>query len=227
MNEISKCCKKLLKVYFGDENTNCYICSECNKPTNIWHKIDEYSGTPKECNCNIPMSQRCACCAHFTDPKCKQPSVNSGEVEKEAIECFCHCHCDRPRLRCGSPNHQQKCSHCQPEQKAEDGEWEEEFTKRFIQGHGPIPNGANDIQESDSWIEASPEEMKTFIRNLIQSRESQIREKIKPVIDLVNQQAEDEGLWFVAKTAPEAYLQKELRKLHAVIEDQILNNSPL
>jgi small-conductance mechanosensitive channel len=35
---------------------------------------------------------------------------------------------------------------------------------------------------------------------------------------LVNEQAENEGLWFVATTAPEAYLQQELRKLHAAIE---------
>lgn len=34
----------------------------------------------------------------------------------------------------------------------------------------------------------------------------------------VNEQAEDEGLWFVAETAPEAYLQQELRRLHSVIE---------
>lgn len=30
--------------------------------------------------------------------------------------------------------------------------------------------------------------------------------------------AEDEGLWFIAETAPEAYLQQELRKLCAAIE---------
>ena len=35
---------------------------------------------------------------------------------------------------------------------------------------------------------------------------------------LVNKQAEDEGLWFQAETAPEAYLQQELRKLHAAVE---------
>jgi hypothetical protein len=37
---------------------------------------------------------------------------------------------------------------------------------------------------------------------------------------LVDRQAEDEGLWFLnPKTAPEAYLQQELRKLHAAIEE--------
>ena len=37
-------------------------------------------------------------------------------------------------------------------------------------------------------------------------------------IELVREQAEDDGLWFEAATAPEAYLQQELRRLHAVIE---------
>jgi hypothetical protein len=36
---------------------------------------------------------------------------------------------------------------------------------------------------------------------------------------IVNAQAEDEGLWFQARTAPEAYLQQELRRLHAAIEE--------
>ncbi len=35
---------------------------------------------------------------------------------------------------------------------------------------------------------------------------------------IVDEQAKDEGLWFVALTATEAYLQQELRRLHAVIE---------
>lgn len=35
---------------------------------------------------------------------------------------------------------------------------------------------------------------------------------------LVEQQANDEGLWFNAQHAPEAYLQQELRRLHAAIE---------
>ena len=35
---------------------------------------------------------------------------------------------------------------------------------------------------------------------------------------LVDEQAEDDGLWFHARTAPEAYLQQELRRLHEAIE---------
>ena len=35
---------------------------------------------------------------------------------------------------------------------------------------------------------------------------------------LVNLQAENEWLWFIAHTAPEAYLQQELRKLHSAID---------
>tara|TARA_Y100000310_G_scaffold288644_1_gene314450 strand:+ start:49 stop:798 length:750 start_codon:yes stop_codon:yes gene_type:complete len=39
---------------------------------------------------------------------------------------------------------------------------------------------------------------------------------------MVDKQAEDEGLWFVAETAPEAYLQQELRALHAEVEKAAL-----
>ena len=44
---------------------------------------------------------------------------------------------------------------------------------------------------------------------------------------LVNQQAEDEGLWFDATTAPEAYLQQELRKLHVAIEGKSIGEAIL
>lgn len=37
---------------------------------------------------------------------------------------------------------------------------------------------------------------------------------------LVEQQANDDGLWFDAQTAAEGYLQQELRKLHAAIEGE-------
>jgi hypothetical protein len=42
---------------------------------------------------------------------------------------------------------------------------------------------------------------------------------LSAVVNLVNEQAEDEGLWFEAQTMPEAYLQQELRRLHEVIEE--------
>ncbi len=42
----------------------------------------------------------------------------------------------------------------------------------------------------------------------------------KPTRALVNQQAEDEGLWFVARTAAEGYLQSALRELHQAVEDE-------
>ncbi len=38
---------------------------------------------------------------------------------------------------------------------------------------------------------------------------------------ITDQQANDEGLWFDAQTAPEAYLQIELRRLHAEIEGRL------
>lgn len=47
---------------------------------------------------------------------------------------------------------------------------------------------------------------------------ARLKTTIQAARKLVCAQAEDEGLWFIAKTAPEAYLQQELRRLHAMIE---------
>jgi len=38
---------------------------------------------------------------------------------------------------------------------------------------------------------------------------------------LIEAQANDEGLWFTAQTAPEAYLQEALRRLHGAVESLI------
>jgi hypothetical protein len=42
--------------------------------------------------------------------------------------------------------------------------------------------------------------------------------RLSRVAAVVVEQINDEGLWFEARTAPEAYLQQELRRLHGVIE---------
>ncbi len=48
------------------------------------------------------------------------------------------------------------------------------------------------------------------------------------ILALVNNQAKDEGLWFIAKFATEAYFQQELRRLHVAIETnfQALKGEP-
>lgn len=47
-------------------------------------------------------------------------------------------------------------------------------------------------------------------------------EALKKAKEVVKEQAADEGLWFLVATAPEGYLQQELRRLHAVIEGNAL-----
>ena len=42
--------------------------------------------------------------------------------------------------------------------------------------------------------------------------------EIESPIDVVNEQADDEGLWFVAELITESYLQASLRRLHAAVE---------
>jgi len=45
-----------------------------------------------------------------------------------------------------------------------------------------------------------------------------LKARVQEMEAMVADQADDEGLWFVALTAPEAYLQQALRKLHRAIE---------
>jgi hypothetical protein len=45
-------------------------------------------------------------------------------------------------------------------------------------------------------------------------------------LDLVRKQAEDDGLWFVAEYASEAYLQAALRELHAAVEREARQHGP-
>ena len=64
------------------------------------------------------------------------------------------------------------------------------------------------------------------ISNLTQQLEEAKRDadKLQKIKDLVDEQANDGGIWFQADTAPEAYLQHKLRLLHAVIEGDIIND---
>lgn len=41
---------------------------------------------------------------------------------------------------------------------------------------------------------------------------------LEKILRLVEEQAEDEGLWFIAAGAPEDYVQKALRRLHLLVE---------
>ena len=45
--------------------------------------------------------------------------------------------------------------------------------------------------------------------------------QLSTIQSTVNEQAEDEGLWFDTVTAPEAFLQQALRRLHSVIKGEL------
>jgi hypothetical protein len=47
------------------------------------------------------------------------------------------------------------------------------------------------------------------------------RDLLMRIQAVVNEQAEDDGLWFINVSITEAYLQQELRKLHEVIEQAV------
>lgn len=52
----------------------------------------------------------------------------------------------------------------------------------------------------------------------LESYNHALESRLERILELVRTQANDEGLWFDAKTAPEGYLQVALRQLHAVTE---------
>lgn len=47
------------------------------------------------------------------------------------------------------------------------------------------------------------------------------RDALTELMQLVDEQAEDESLWFVAETAPEKHLQAALRLLHHAVETRV------
>ena len=80
-------------------------------------------------------------------------------------------------------------------------------------------------------LEESLEQWKAHANNLgdlLAKREEEIERLSAPPVaptpdelqKLVDEQAEDEMLWFVTENITEAYLQQELRRLHAAIENR-------
>lgn len=61
--------------------------------------------------------------------------------------------------------------------------------------------------------------LETKWRNEAATECGRVKDILFKLRTLVDQQAEDDGLWFVAQTAAEAYLQQELRQLHTAIEE--------
>lgn len=53
---------------------------------------------------------------------------------------------------------------------------------------------------------------------------SEMNQALVELRGLVNEQAEDEGIWFRAMYASEAYLQRALRDLHDAVERLTVDN---
>ena len=81
-------------------------------------------------------------------------------------------------------------------------------------------NNSNNPKEPSYVSRYGSKKVQRFITSQIdQAKDEARREVLKEIVVLVDEQAEDEGLWFNAEQASEAHLQQELRKLHAVIEE--------
>jgi hypothetical protein len=70
-----------------------------------------------------------------------------------------------------------------------------------------------------SWFNARDEVRAVLAAALAHlPREVYLRGELEPLLALVNEQAEQEGLWCIAENIVEAYLQQELRALHEAVE---------
>jgi hypothetical protein len=73
--------------------------------------------------------------------------------------------------------------------------------------------GAESAIRESAEIDALVREL-TALMGAVRAEE---RQRWRAVREVVDGQVEDGGIWFTAQTAPEAYLQQELGKLHAAI----------
>lgn len=87
--------------------------------------------------------------------------------------------------------------------------------EKLIEAVRALDPAAADDQPYSAWDAAKWTVFNAAVRFVKESRPAW---RLPALQSLVDQQAEDEGLWFVAQTAAEAYLQQELRRLHAAIE---------
>jgi chromosome segregation ATPase len=78
----------------------------------------------------------------------------------------------------------------------------------------------NQLIEANARIEALDQRHITDMAYMSAADETiaELRAHIEAVKREAAVQAENEALWFAARTAPEAYLQRALRRLHAIIE---------
>ena len=76
------------------------------------------------------------------------------------------------------------------------------------------------LVRGSSWPGEMAEQVERAAERVIRAAEhdQQAQAWTLTLAQVVDEQAEDEGLWFNAQTMPEAYLQQELRRLHRIIE---------
>lgn len=167
--EKCKECQRIESIY--GKNYSCVSCSKEEKTS----KGERFAHDVLKEIMSWDENKRNWLVRELTQP---QPSVNSGEVEKcccqgerKSDECYlgwCKHSCERCSIEneetCSCTGPKGTCSKCQLPQKAEDREWEKEFDQQF---DFSIVLGQNSESEKN---------LKTFIRNLLQSRESQIKE---------------------------------------------------
>ena len=76
-----------------------------------------------------------------------------------------------------------------------------------------------DCPLGSAWRDLRFKKCGEYIESL-QQRIKRLEDKLSKIQDKVNEQAEDEGLWFNYKYITEDYLQRALRELHQIVEEK-------
>ncbi len=161
--------------------------------------------------------------------------------EKKCVHCIKFCSKDRCKFNCDCP-----CNAAPHSSDIE--EIVREFQKEHIGGHGPMANGHHDVQEAESWVEATPECLIDWLRTTLESFEAKIRKEGEINIAALIESAKEVGyrkgivenfiamdkqmiddiatakygdpLFDLIKDIKEAALTEERTRLHAAIEGE-------
>ncbi len=79
-------------------------------------------------------------------------------------------------------------------------------------------SGAEILNATDSIPHSIDGKVVAAVKAQYQSTALAALSEMQKMMDVINQQAEDDGIWFIAETITEDYLQSELRRLQLCVE---------
>ena len=102
---------------------------------------------------------------------------------------------------------------------AEESFWRFDARRKGYSQWKGMPQSERDAFKAEiAALGAQLEQGQSRVRELEAERDKLLK-RLKRATELCASQAEDEGIWFIAETITEDYLQRALRNLHRAIEE--------